>query len=636
MLLKIRDFATGWVAAFIVALLVIPFAFFGIDYYFSQGSEPYVAKVNDTEIKQTAFQRALSNYNQQMQNLTGSSADLDDPYIKRQTLDQLINAEVLNQTTEDSGLNIANDRILATIRQFEVFQDSEGFDADLYQRTIQSIGTPPAIFEQQVKMDMMSEQLEAAISESSFTTPKQIENLVRLKKQNRSFSYVQIPVKKLAGNITPTDDAIQTYYEDNKQQYLQDRQLKVEYLSLTVDDVANKISVSDEELENYFANNQAGYNDPEKRKFWQIKIGKPKDASAEQTTAAQKKAEELLALAKESDRFEPLAENYSSTDEDDIKVDFSETGYLAQGTSLPEVDAALFTLEQGKTSDIIETSDAYFIVHLIDIQAPKEKTFDEVRDVVNKDFRLEKAQTKYYELADQMAALSYEHPDTLEVAANAIDMPIEQSEFFTRQGIDDDPLFSSPKILSAAFANSVTQQGENSEVIEIADDHVVVLRLLDENPAVQKTLEQVRSEVTSAVVNQQAQQQAKSLGEEIVKLAKDGQDVSGLLAENGLSMEKAENINREDITVSRSVIRKAFQLPKPTDAGPVVDGNQIGNGDYIVVQLESVDYPDKLMGIDIDNQEIEMTRVRATEDWDGYFNALKANTDIQIVESNIN
>ena len=43
MLQKLRDKTTGWIAGVILALLVIPFAFFGVENYFTQQVSNYVA-----------------------------------------------------------------------------------------------------------------------------------------------------------------------------------------------------------------------------------------------------------------------------------------------------------------------------------------------------------------------------------------------------------------------------------------------------------------------------------------------------------------------------------------------------------------------------------------------------------------
>ncbi|MDW8479754.1 MAG: SurA N-terminal domain-containing protein [Xanthomonadales bacterium] len=50
MLQALREKMTGWVALLVIGLLIIPFAFFGIDQYFTGLRETWVAKVGDREI----------------------------------------------------------------------------------------------------------------------------------------------------------------------------------------------------------------------------------------------------------------------------------------------------------------------------------------------------------------------------------------------------------------------------------------------------------------------------------------------------------------------------------------------------------------------------------------------------------
>ena len=45
MLQKLRDKTSGWIATVILGLLVVPFAFFGIDQYLFQRNETYAAKI---------------------------------------------------------------------------------------------------------------------------------------------------------------------------------------------------------------------------------------------------------------------------------------------------------------------------------------------------------------------------------------------------------------------------------------------------------------------------------------------------------------------------------------------------------------------------------------------------------------
>ena len=55
MLQSLRDKTSTWIAPVILILLVIPFAFFGVENYFQQNVATHVAKVGEKEIGQDEF-----------------------------------------------------------------------------------------------------------------------------------------------------------------------------------------------------------------------------------------------------------------------------------------------------------------------------------------------------------------------------------------------------------------------------------------------------------------------------------------------------------------------------------------------------------------------------------------------------
>ena len=123
MLQDIRDKTTGWVAGLIMAILIIPFAFWGINYYFSGGKEPVVATVNGVDIKVTQYQRAYSSNRLQMQSYLGKSlTPEDEEYLKKQTLNRLVDSELLKQTTTSANLRISDQQVTDTIKNIDVFK----------------------------------------------------------------------------------------------------------------------------------------------------------------------------------------------------------------------------------------------------------------------------------------------------------------------------------------------------------------------------------------------------------------------------------------------------------------------------------------------------------------------------------
>ena len=98
MLSTIRDWASGWIAGVIVGLLIISFAFWGVSFYSGQSGGLNVALVNDTEISFQSFQRSFAQLRKQMQSVLNDSLSLEEEeFIKNQTMEKLIESELINQ-----------------------------------------------------------------------------------------------------------------------------------------------------------------------------------------------------------------------------------------------------------------------------------------------------------------------------------------------------------------------------------------------------------------------------------------------------------------------------------------------------------------------------------------------------------
>ena len=130
LLQKIRDHAHGWFAYTIIGLLIIPFAVWGINYYFEGGGPMDAAVVGDSKITLQEFQRAYQQQRQRMQAMLGGSADpalLEGGRLKQDVLRQLIDERVLNQLARDQGMRIGDRQLHDAILALPVFRQSGGF-----------------------------------------------------------------------------------------------------------------------------------------------------------------------------------------------------------------------------------------------------------------------------------------------------------------------------------------------------------------------------------------------------------------------------------------------------------------------------------------------------------------------------
>ena len=477
MLQLIRDKTSGWIASAIMALLIIPFAFWGINYYFKEGGEIIVASVNGKEINTAKFQRTLENFRQQIRSQPGMKLqDGDEEALKKLTLDKLVENELLTQTTIASGLRVSDKVVKETIKNIDIFKGEGGFNREFYRESISRLGMQPAIYEQQLRLDMMSEQLQSAIIDSELVSRQTAEQAARLYYQKRDLRYAIIPLDQYQDTFEITDAEIEKFYRENNTLYIKPEMVKIAYLDLKSEMLADRVEANEQALRDFYETNKTSYDVAEQRKINEILVKTEKGATPEAVTAAQVKAEGLLAQLRSGKTFEELAK--TQAEDKDSSFSMQEFGFIGKGLLPEAVDQVAFSMLQGATSDIIHSDQGFHIIQLKEIKGGVLNSFEAVQENVEKDYRLKQAGKLFYELADELANQAYEHSDTLETAAEAIKLPLQESEWFDRNGTQDG-LTSNPKVLTAGFAEDVKSNGHNSEVLEISDDEVVVLRVID-------------------------------------------------------------------------------------------------------------------------------------------------------------
>ena len=122
---SIRERLTGILAFFILGILIIPFAFVGVNSYFSSGDINLVARVNDQDITFTEFTNSYSNYRRRMQSIMGASFDpvqFNSAVSRLEHLDTLIDEAVLSQAAQGMELEIDDERLGQQIRNIPAFQ----------------------------------------------------------------------------------------------------------------------------------------------------------------------------------------------------------------------------------------------------------------------------------------------------------------------------------------------------------------------------------------------------------------------------------------------------------------------------------------------------------------------------------
>lgn len=639
MLTAIRDRASGWIAAIIVGALIISFAFWGVSFYFGDGPELNVASVNDEQISQRAFQRSFQNFRQRMQAMFGGSFSLEeDELIRQQTLQSLIDAELINQIVRRQGLRVPDAVVIQTIKELELFKDEEGFDRGKYERGIFSLGMDPAYFENQVRMDLLSEQLQAGLAESLFLLDEETARVWRLGAQTRDIRYAILERDRFMDEVEVSAEEISEYYAANPADYLEPEQVRIAYVELDVDQIAASMPVDTTSLRAYYEDNRAEYDVAEQRSLQRLSVKTAAGAGTPARDGAEPEAraviEAALALANEGREFAEIAAQFSAEGK---ALEFSEHDFMARGVMDAEIDAFLFSAAEAELSGIIATATGLNIVKVGAISGGPDNSFENAAPQVEQDYRLTQAEARYFELADELVTLSYEHPDTLEVAAEVAGLKISETAYFSRDSGATEGISANAAVLTHSFDPDLIQSGQNSDAIDLGQNHIVVLRVIGHKPAQTRPLAEAREQVLTDLRQKKAAAKAEQSGQAILAGLKAGQPDSALETALEVEWSAVEGVKRDDVLVSRAILRHAFRLGKPENGQPVMTGAALGSGDYALVVVTAAQEgeaapADEDLRQDLD---LELKRARGGAEWRGFLQNARDNANVDIYRENI-
>jgi peptidyl-prolyl cis-trans isomerase D len=163
------------------------------------------------------------------------------------------------------------------------------------------------------------------------------------------------------------------------------------------------------------------------------------------------------------------------------------------------------------------------------------------------------------------------------------------TDLFSRDasGLD---ILAHPQVIAAAFSPPVLEEGRNSEVIQVEDRHLAVLRLKQHEAAKPQSLEEVKTSIIERLKQDKTQQAATELGKALLgELAAGQQDQQTLAAQRQLNWEAPQWVTRQAMTFPRpELLEAAFRLGYPAENQALYQGVALPNGDYALLALLAV------------------------------------------------
>jgi len=303
------------VVQIVLALIILPFALWGVDSYRHSGKTSAVATVNGAEIGQAEFEDALMQQRRRLREMTGENFDpafFDRPEIKRSVLEGLVMQRLLQQKADKLGLTVSDEQMAQIIAGVGAFQKDGRFDKRQYEAALRAQDMTPEIFEYRVRQDILNRQLTDAYAQNGFASNAMAEKLIRLNEQQRVVSVTALGLDDFIRNAVVSDDEVSKYYEQNAQQFQIPERVQVEYVTFSADSLAEKIEPSAKQIQDYYQEHMSEFATQEQRQASHILIAVSRQASAEEKSAARAQAERLLQQVKAAPaKFAALAKQYS-------------------------------------------------------------------------------------------------------------------------------------------------------------------------------------------------------------------------------------------------------------------------------------------------------------------------------------
>ncbi|MFM2580048.1 peptidylprolyl isomerase [Vibrio fortis] len=610
---RLREGVNSIAVKIILGLIILSFVFAGVGSYITGGGNNAAAKVGNTEIGRGEFEQAYQNERNRMQSQLGDyfSQMLADPaYVesfRKSVLDRMINDVLLEQQAESLGLRISDSQIRTMILEMPQFQTAGQFDQEVYQAALRRAGFSPESFAEYMRRDLMRNQLVTALQGSEFVLQGEIDTQSKLIAQTRDIRTVTLSVAELAKSVELTEEEISDYYQQNPLAYTRPEQAKVSYIELSAEALKGQIQVSDEQAEQYYQEHLDKYSTEEQRKVSHILVQGDDEAKAQAILDELNAGADFAALAEEK------SDDFGSADVG------GDLGWIERDVMDPAFEDAAFALENvGDTTGLVKSEFGYHIIKLDELQASKAQPFSEVAAEIKQELLDQEAVDQFYELQTELEKVAFEYPDSLDDSAEAINAKIQTTDFVSQ--IDAPELLKTPAVMQAILSPEVKEDGLNSEVIEVAPEHVIVVRVEETRDETVLPLEEVQDQVVAALSAVKAEQQAIELGVSLVNELKAGNEA--VLAENNLTFSELETIDR-----SSPLASSVFAFAKPEADQPVFGQAKDQNGNIVVVELSKVTADiNPAYSTQIGAQ---LERVGNQQDLTNVLNVLRKNADVE-------
>lgn len=616
-------------AQIILAILIVPFAFFGMDAYFSDGpGSTEVATVGGSRISAFEFDEALRDQQDRLRQSMGNQVDralLDSPELRRAVLDNLINQRVLALHAAENRFVVTQAQLQEAIAEVPAFQDNGQFSMQRYEALLSAQGMTPSSFEARLSQDIRIQQIALAVGDAAFAASESPRRFLAAQLEERQVRELRFSAADYLPKVQLAEDAAQRFYEANPDRFARPARVKAEYLVFDENALLGQVSVSEDELRQVYEGSPERFGVAEERRARHILLELAADAGEDEVQKVRAEAEALVATLKDKpDSFPALARERSSDPGSSSRG--GDLGFFGRGVMVKPFEDAVFAAAKDEIVDPVRSEFGYHVIQLTDIKPASLRPFEEVRGEIEAELKSQRAGQRHAELAELFANTVYEQADSLAPAAELLKLEVRSTDWIDRNAVAVGP-YTNPDLVAALFSEEALEKRRNTEVVEVGSGTLVAARVVDHQPAQTLPFDEVKDAIVADLRNEEAARLATAAGEAALAAAQKGEAVEGQWGQ-------ALKVQRNATVLPQAALRAVFAAP--TASLPAHAGVALGPQAYAVYRIESVERPE-LAADDprVSAMSRQYAQLMAERDFSAYLSLLRERYEVVINESAI-
>lgn len=235
-----------------------------------RGSDAYetehVALVNKTgTISRARFLRAYANNEQYLRSNYGEQWDetlVDRLELEKNVLDQLIHEELLYQAAKEAGLKVTDAEVISFIETNEA--RPRGRSVREWLEYLVMLGNDLQEYFDSQKRSVLITKMQRIITSNSHVTEQELLDAYREREEKVKADYLAFDPKTYVSQVPePSDDALQAFFDQNKERFRVADKVKVKYLQIDPKTFTDTVLVTQEAIERYYEDHAEEYETPE-------------------------------------------------------------------------------------------------------------------------------------------------------------------------------------------------------------------------------------------------------------------------------------------------------------------------------------------------------------------------------------